>query len=123
MSALHAGDRPHPFGGMASPKRVRADRSGVGDPQLHHRSAGHRRSAVAFDHGFRPWGKLDFYKLIPTLRHIVIAYQDQMRVEHYRRVPGGWETDVPTKGDDKLVLEAVGFQMAVAQVYFDIAIA
>ena len=71
-----------------------------------------------FDRG----DKLHFYKLLPTMRHIVIVYQDQMRVEHYRRIPGGWETDVLTKGDDKLVLEAVAFQMPVAQVYFDVAI-
>ncbi len=74
-------------------------------------------STMDYDRG----DKLDLYKLIPTMRHIVIAYQDQMRVEHYRRVPGGWETDVLTKGDDKLVLEAVAFQMPVAQVYFDVA--
>ena len=65
--------------------------------------------------------KLDFYKLIPTMRHIVIAYQDQVRVEHYRRVPGGWEMDALTKGGDKLVLEAVAFQMLVEQIYFDVA--
>jgi hypothetical protein len=29
--------------------------------------------------------KLSFYKSLPTLRHIVLAYQDQMRVEHDRR--------------------------------------
>ena len=75
-------------------------------------------STMDFDRG----DKLDFYKLLPTMRHIVIVYQDQMRVEHYRRIPGGWETDVLTKGDDKLVLEAVAFQMPVAQVYFDVAI-
>ena len=66
--------------------------------------------------------KLDFYKAIPTLRHIVIAYQDQMRVEHYRRVPEGWETRVLTHGDDKLTLEAVAFTMPVAQVYFDVTV-
>jgi Uma2 family endonuclease len=73
-------------------------------------------STMDYDRG----DKLDFYKLIPTMRHIVIAYQDQMRVEHYRRVPGGWETDVLTKNEDKLILEAVAFQMPVAQIYFDV---
>jgi len=74
-------------------------------------------STMDYDRG----DKLDFYKVIPTLRHIVIAYQDQMRIEHYRRVPGGWETDVLTNGDDVLRLEAVAFQMPVSQAYFDIA--
>lgn len=73
-------------------------------------------STMDYDRG----DKLDFYKLIPTLRHIVIAYQDQMRLEHYRRVPGGWETDVLTKGEDLLRLEAVGFQMSLSHAYFDI---
>ncbi|MEQ1695792.1 MAG: Uma2 family endonuclease [Hyphomicrobiaceae bacterium] len=76
-------------------------------------------STMDYDRG----DKLDFYKLIPTMRHIVIAYQDQMRVEHYRRVPGGWEMDVLTKGGDRLVLEAVAFQMSLTQVYFDVAMA
>jgi Uma2 family endonuclease len=75
-------------------------------------------STMDYDRG----DKLDFYKLIPTMRHIVIAYQDQIRVEHYRRVPGGWETDVLTKSEDKLILEAVAFQMPVAQIYFDVVI-
>lgn len=75
-------------------------------------------STMDYDRG----DKLDFHKLIPTMRHIVIVYQDQMRVEHYRRTPGGWETDVLIKGDDRLVLEAVAFQMPVAQVYFDVVI-
>lgn len=75
-------------------------------------------STMDYDRG----DKLDFYKLIPTMRHIVIAYQDQMRIEHYRRVPGGWETDVLIRGDDKLILEAVAFQMPVAQIYFDVTI-
>ena len=29
--------------------------------------------------------KLRFYKALPTLRHIALVYQDQMRVEHYRK--------------------------------------
>lgn len=48
------------------------------------------------------------------------TYQGGMRIEHYRRVPGGWETDVLTKPEDELTLEAVAFQMPPAQAYFDI---
>lgn len=65
--------------------------------------------------------KLEFYKALPTLRHIVIAYQDQLRIEHYRRVPEGWETDVLTRGEDVLRLEAVAFAMPAAQAYFDVS--
>ena len=38
--------------------------------------------------------KLDFYKSLPTVRHIALVYQDQMRVEHYRREERGFELDV-----------------------------
>jgi Uma2 family endonuclease len=38
--------------------------------------------------------KLDFYKSLPTVRHIALVYQDQMRVEHYRRGEHGFELDV-----------------------------
>ena len=38
-------------------------------------------SAIDVDRG----AKLDFYKAIPTMMHIALVYQDQMRVEHYRR--------------------------------------
>ena len=50
--------------------------------------------------------KLDFYRSIATLRHIVLVYQDQMRVEHSRRTELAWETVVLTKPEDVLELDA-----------------
>jgi hypothetical protein len=38
--------------------------------------------------------KLDFHKSLPTIRHIALVPQDQMRVEHYRRAEQGFELDV-----------------------------
>ena len=38
--------------------------------------------------------KLEFYKSLPTLRHVALIYQDQMRIEHYHRGETGWELDV-----------------------------
>ena len=35
--------------------------------------------------------KLQFYKEPPTMQHIVLAYADQMRVEHYFRTENGSE--------------------------------
>jgi hypothetical protein len=52
--------------------------------------------------------KLVFYKRLPTLRHIVSIYQDRMCVEHFQRI------------DDELMLDAVGFTISLAQVYFAI---
>jgi Uma2 family endonuclease len=64
--------------------------------------------------------KLRFYKGLPTLRHIVLVYQDQMRVEHYRRTDEGWSWETLTQSDDILHFEAVGFQIDLERVYFGV---
>jgi len=64
--------------------------------------------------------KLRFYKRQPTLRRIALVYQDQMRIEHYRRTDLGWEMETLTVPDAALAFEAVGFEMAVATVYFGV---
>jgi Uma2 family endonuclease len=66
--------------------------------------------------------KLDFYKSLPTLRHIALVYQDQMRVEHYRRGEQGFELEVLKDPDDTLHLEAVEFRIALKRIYFDITL-
>ncbi len=63
--------------------------------------------------------KLEFYKSLPTVRHIVLAYQDQMRVEHYRRSEHGFDLEVLITPDSTLTLEAVDFQIGLARAYFD----
>ena len=73
-------------------------------------------STMDYDRG----PKLDFYKLVQTIMHIAIVYQDQLRIEHYRRQPEGWVCDVLTKGTDTLYLEAAAFRMPVEQAYFDV---
>jgi Uma2 family endonuclease len=62
--------------------------------------------------------KLQFYKGLPMLRHIVLVYQDQMRVEHYRRTDEGWPLEVLTEPDEQLTFEAVGFSISLQQIYF-----
>ena len=66
--------------------------------------------------------KLDFYKSLPTVRHIAFIYQDQMRVEHYRRVEQGFELEVLTQRNDAVHFEAVEFRIDVARIYFDVTI-
>ncbi|GJD61207.1 Uma2 family endonuclease [Methylobacterium frigidaeris] len=66
--------------------------------------------------------KLSFYKSLPTLRHFVLVYQDQMRVEHDRREPEGWVSDVLTAPDHVLRFEAVEFEIALDRVYFDVPV-
>ena len=66
--------------------------------------------------------KLDFYKSLPTLRHIALVYQDQMRVEHYRRGEQGFDLDVLKLPDDVLHLEAVEFRIDLTRIYFDVTL-
>ncbi|WP_338068022.1 hypothetical protein [Methylobacterium currus] len=66
--------------------------------------------------------KLSFYKSLPTLRHIVLVYQDQMRVELDRREAEGWMRDVLTAPDHGLRFEAVEFEIALEQIYFDVPV-
>ncbi len=62
--------------------------------------------------------KLRFYKTgLQTLRQIVLVYQDQMRVENYRRTDVGWGLDTLTRADDPLGFEGFMFAMPLSEVY------
>jgi len=67
--------------------------------------------------------KLRFYKGLPTLRHIALVYQDQMRVEHYRKTDAGWTSETLTQPVDTLGFEAVGFEIELDRVYFGVELA
>ncbi len=64
--------------------------------------------------------KLAFYKSLPTVRHIALVYQDQMRIEHYRRGETGFDIEVLKAPSDVLSFEAVDFKIAMANVYFGV---
>jgi Uma2 family endonuclease len=64
--------------------------------------------------------KLDFYKSLPTVRHTALVYQDQMRVEHYRRGEQGFELGVLKRPEEVLHFEAVEFRLALTRIYFDV---
>jgi Uma2 family endonuclease len=64
--------------------------------------------------------KLEFYKNLPTMQHVVLAYADQMRVEHYFRVENGWEMTVLPMPESILELDAVEFSMDLEAIYFDV---
>ena len=61
--------------------------------------------------------KLDFYKSLDSLRHIVLVYQDQMRIEHYAGDPEGWRLEALSRPEAELDLSAVGFRIRLAEVY------
>ena len=71
-------------------------------------------STMDIDRGLKP----DFYKSLPTLQHIVLAYQDQMRVERYRRDGDTWVTDVWHQRSDVLAMPAYGVETTLDAVYF-----
>jgi Uma2 family endonuclease len=73
-------------------------------------------STIDYDRG----PKLDFYKSLPTVRHIMLVYQDQTRVEHYRRGEQGFELEVLKTGADTLHLEAVDFKIELDRIYFGV---
>jgi Uma2 family endonuclease len=64
--------------------------------------------------------KLRFYKALPTLRHIALVYQDQMRVEHYRKTDLGWELETLTHVEDVLLLDALAFTISLETIYFGV---
>jgi Uma2 family endonuclease len=66
--------------------------------------------------------KLDFYKSLPTMRHIALVYQDQMRIEHYRRGEQGFELEVLKEPGDIVHFEAVEFRIDLARVYFGVTV-
>jgi Uma2 family endonuclease len=62
--------------------------------------------------------KLRFYKTaLPMLQHIALVYQDQTRVEHFCRTDAGWATEALVSLDAVLRFDAIGFEIAVAEIY------
>ena len=64
--------------------------------------------------------KLAFYKSLPSVRHIALVYQDQMRVEHYWRTENGFEFAALTSRADRLHFDAVEFGLPLEAVYFGV---
>jgi Uma2 family endonuclease len=77
-------------------------------------------SPSTMDHDRGP--KLAFYKSLPSVEHIALVYQDQRRVEHYRRVGETFELEVLIQPNAALTFGAVDFSMALEQIYFATAL-
>ncbi len=76
------------------------------------------RSTMFRDRG----AKFDFYRSLPTLRHIVLVYQGQMRVEHCRREAEGWLLAVLMRPSDRITLDAVDASVDLDAVYRDVPV-
>ena len=70
-------------------------------------------STMDFDRG----GKLLFYKSLPSLRDIVIVYQDERRVEHYRREDDDWLLTVLTDAATQLAFSGLACAMTLDTLY------
>ena len=77
-------------------------------------------SRSTMDHDRGP--KLAFYKRLTTLHHIVLIYQDQMRVEHYRREEQGWFLRSLTRTVDRLWFDQLDFGIDLDALYFDVPV-
>lgn len=66
--------------------------------------------------------KVDFYRTLPTLRTILIVYQDELRVEAWQRPEGGdWVRTVAGRSDAVLGLPELGGSLRVGDVYEGVA--
>jgi hypothetical protein len=54
------------------------------------------------------------------MMHIVLGYQDQMRVEHYRRTATGFALEVLKTPGDRLSLDTVDFKLDLASIYLGV---
>lgn len=73
-------------------------------------------SSEAYDRG----EKFEQYRSIPSFLEYVIVSQKKARVEHFRRQPDGrWVLTLLGAGD-RLVLESIGCEVAVDEIYWKV---
>jgi len=71
-------------------------------------------STEAYDRG----KKFEHYRTIPSLKHYVLIAQDRHSIDCFSRQPdGSWVLTSCQALDEKVELEAIGSQLAVAEVY------
>ncbi len=75
-------------------------------------------STMDYDRG----PKLNFYKSLETIQHIVFVYQEEMRLEHYKPAADGWDIEVLTKPDDVLSLTTIAFKISAAEAYSGVTV-
>jgi Uma2 family endonuclease len=67
------------------------------------------------------WEKWGLYQRLPSLRHYVLIERDQMAVDVFDRVEGGFfQRPRLSRAGEILRLPAIGFEMEVGEVYRDV---
>lgn len=64
--------------------------------------------------------RIDFYRGIASLRTILIVYQDEVRVEAWRREDGAWRRSVVTGLAGSIEIPDLGSELRLAEIYDDI---
>ena len=66
--------------------------------------------------------KRAFYQAIPSVRTYLIVEQRRVHVELHTRLEDGWALQEYSDMDDKLVIESVNCELALAEVYAGVAL-
>ncbi|WP_363349155.1 Uma2 family endonuclease [Methylocystis echinoides] len=67
------------------------------------------------------WEKWALYQRLPSLRHYVLIERDQLAVDVFDRVEGGFfERPRLERAEDLLRLPAIGFELSLAEIYRDV---
>lgn len=61
--------------------------------------------------------KMAAYMRVPSLHEYVLAAQDEMRVEIYRRRDAEWEVSIFTVAEEQLEFASLHLSMSVAEIY------
>jgi Uma2 family endonuclease len=70
-------------------------------------------STEAYDRGL----KFEFYRSIPTLKHVVFVAQNHMSVDVYERTDAGWVLQPALGLDAVAALQAIGVDLPLSEIY------
>jgi Uma2 family endonuclease len=66
--------------------------------------------------------KLDEYKGLASMRHVVLLDQDKLFLVHHRRAANdAWMAEELSEGADTLKLDAIGVELTLADIYADVS--
>jgi Uma2 family endonuclease len=64
--------------------------------------------------------KFDSYLSLESITDYILIEQNSMRVEHYQRSGNIWNIVVLAKSDDKLLLNSIGCELTLAEIYNEV---
>jgi Uma2 family endonuclease len=64
--------------------------------------------------------KFDSYLSLESITDYILIEQNSMRVEHFQRSGNTWSIVVLAKSDDKLLLNSIGCELTLAEIYNEV---